>query len=60
MSNRAIVKRLRKLEEQFKPCHIVRSRGEEISGLLRQLNDVLDGRSIPKHVIESVIKELDL
>jgi len=60
MSSRAIVRRLRKLEKQFEPCDTVRSRGEEISELLRQLNDVLGGRRVPKHVIRSVIKELGL
>ena len=60
MSSRAIVRRLRKLEKQLKPPDSERSRGEEISELLRRLNDVLDGRSIPRHVIESVVKELGL
>jgi len=62
MSSRAIVRRLRKLEEQFEQCDTERerSRGEEILELLRQLNDVLGGRRVPRDVIKSVIKELGL
>ena len=60
MSSRAIVRRLRKLEEQLDRCDTERSRGEEILELLRQLNDVLGGRRVPRDVIKSVIKELDL
>lgn len=60
MSSRAIVGRLRKLEEQFRPCDRERSRGEEISESLRQLEDVLGGRRVPRQVVKSVIEELGL